>query len=54
MLHNDLVKHPPPDVTVSKAALTKAKADLEAKPMDPFTEDEMKEVKKKLSLCCWL
>lgn len=44
MLRNDLVKHPPPDATVSKAALTKAKADLSAEPLEPFTEEELKEV----------
>ena len=44
MLRNDLVKHPPPDATVSKAALTKAKGDLETEPLEPFSEEELGEV----------
>ncbi len=45
MLRSDLVKHPPPNGTISKAALTKAKVDLEAEPAEPFTEEEMKKVR---------
>lgn len=44
MLRNDLVKQPPPNATVSKAALTKAKGDLEAEPLEPFSEEELREV----------
>ncbi len=45
MLRNDLVKHPPPGGSVGKAALSKAKADLETSPLEPFTEGDMKEVR---------
>ncbi len=45
MLRNDLVKHPPPGGIISKAALSKAKMDLEAEPAEPFTEEEMKKVR---------
>lgn len=50
MQRNDLVKHPPPGGTVSKAALSKAKADLDTNPLEPFTEEDMKAVRNCLLL----
>ena len=41
MLRHDLVHPPPPTGQISKPALTKVKADLKAKPLEVFTEEEM-------------
>ena len=44
MMKNDLVHHPPVGTTVGKAALSKAKAELEASPLQSFSEEELLEV----------
>lgn len=44
MLRSDLIGHPPPDGIVSKAALAKAKSDMQAQPMDSISDEDMKMV----------
>ena len=45
MLRHDLVSHPPLTGPVNKAALHRAKAELETAPLEPFTEEELREVR---------
>ena len=49
MLRHDLIHNPPATGQVSKAAITKVKADLEATPLESITEEELKAVRHS---CC--
>ena len=44
ILRHDLVHHPPPTGPISKPTLTKVKADLEAKPLEMFSEKDLEVV----------
>ena len=49
MLRYDLVHHPPLPGPVNKAAAHRAKAELETTPLEPFTEEELQEVRTAVS-----
>lgn len=45
MLRHDLVHHPPLAGPANKAAVHRAKAELETTPLQPLTEEELQEVR---------
>ena len=45
MLRHDLVNHPSLTGPVNKAALNRAKAELETTPLEPFSSEELQEVR---------
>ena len=44
MLRHDLIHHPPQSSSKSKSNLAVVKGDLEKKPLENFTEEELKNV----------